>query len=260
MGSGADRRDESISFSLRELTNLEQARVDEERIARDVLAAREREARLESERALVRARAEQERLEHDERERIRRQHAEEEARLEALSRAAVEQARLAVEVGARAEEAERERRHERELAELAIRHKTPSRILLGGVCVLVGVAVGLVPCVLLRAGYEASRADERTLANTREEALANRLRASDARAENATREFDTLRAEGAALRGEVAGLQSKLKSVSLTEAGKVWACPPGKAPTARPVAVGTKPATVDPCAGSRDPLCGLPLN
>lgn len=118
MTGASGRRDESVTFSLRELQELEQ-----ERIAREKREAEEREAaaaraREESARREAEAIAARERAEAEAREAERRRELEELARREAMQKALVEQARIEVEARTRAEEADRERRHERELAAL----------------------------------------------------------------------------------------------------------------------------------------------
>lgn len=106
-GPPSGRREESVSFSLRELTKLE-----EDRLAREAREAHEREA------AAARAREEAARREATAREDERRKALDDLARREAMQKALVEQARIEVEARTRAEEAERERRYELELARL----------------------------------------------------------------------------------------------------------------------------------------------
>jgi hypothetical protein len=138
-----ERRDESVQFSLHELMRLE-----DERIARE---KRDREA---AEAAAIAAREASERREREERERAiaathereRTLRFEEEARREAMSRAAVEQARISVEARTRAEESERERRHELELAKLRMdvaRPHGPGLLLGSGA---VGAALAFAVC------------------------------------------------------------------------------------------------------------------
>ncbi len=113
MTEGGSRNDESVTFSLRELLKQEDERVERERRAEEEARAAAAKARLDAER---RAQEEAERAAAEAREAARRTELEELARREALQRAAMEQARLEVEVRARADERERERRHEIELA------------------------------------------------------------------------------------------------------------------------------------------------
>jgi hypothetical protein len=117
-GGPAGRRDESVSFSLRELQDLE-----EDRIAREKRDATEREA------AAVRAKedaarreaetlAAKQHAEHVTREEQRRRDLEELARREAMQKAIVEQARIEIDAKTRSQERDRERQHEVELARL----------------------------------------------------------------------------------------------------------------------------------------------
>jgi hypothetical protein len=120
MTGGPERRDESVSFSLKELMKLEDERNTEERQAREARelatrAAHDEAERREREEVVARNRAAEE-----ERERARFREMEEEARGEAIQRATVEQARITVEARTRAEESERERRHEIELQRMRV--------------------------------------------------------------------------------------------------------------------------------------------
>lgn len=117
-GGPAGRRDESVSFSLRELQDLE-----EERLAREKRDASEREAaasraKEEAARRDAEALAAKERMDAEAREEQRRRDLEELARREAMQKAIVEQARIEVDAKTRAQERERERQHELELARL----------------------------------------------------------------------------------------------------------------------------------------------
>src|SRR5262245_46952258 len=101
-------KEESVTFSLKELAKLEDERIDQEnrmREAREKAAVAAREDATRKEREELEAR---ERAAADERERARFREMEEEAKREAMSRAAVEQARITVEARTRSEEAERE--------------------------------------------------------------------------------------------------------------------------------------------------------
>lgn len=111
-------REESVSFSLRELQDLE-----EDRIAREKRDASERElamvrAKEDAARREAETLAAKERAEHDAREEQRRRDLEELARREAMQKAIVEQARLEVDAKTRSQERDREREHELELARL----------------------------------------------------------------------------------------------------------------------------------------------
>jgi hypothetical protein len=130
-------REESVEFSLTELTRLEEERI---RQAADEKAAHARTA-MEKEAARKRAAMEEE---------AARKAAERRAELDALAqreamqKAIVEQARLEVEARTRADERERERRHEIELASLRLesaREKpSPGLVPLAGAALLGGFA------------------------------------------------------------------------------------------------------------------------
>lgn len=115
-GGPAGRRDESVTFSLRELQDLEEDRIErEKRDAKEreaaALRAKEDAARREAETLAAKERADAEA-----REEQRRRDLEELARREAMQKAIVEQARLEVDSKTRAQERDRERQHELELA------------------------------------------------------------------------------------------------------------------------------------------------
>lgn len=128
--------EQSVSFSLRELERIENERLDSEKKERQ---ARELEVRRAHEEAIAnaaRARLEEERRAAEgaaETDR-RRRHLEEEAKREAVTRAAVEQTRITVEARTRADQADRERAHEIELAQLRVREREKRSML--------GVVVG----------------------------------------------------------------------------------------------------------------------
>lgn len=158
-GGPAGRRDESVTFSLRELQDLE-----EDRIAREKRDASEREA------AAVRARedaarreaemlAAKERAEAEAREEQRRRDLEELARREAMQKAIVEQARIEVDSKTRAQERDRERQHELELARLrAQQGQTKPGLVIGaalGGALFVLVGAFAIHLVVLKPGSEA---------------------------------------------------------------------------------------------------------
>lgn len=188
MTGGPERRDESVTFSLKELMKLEDQRVDEEKQARE---ARERAAQMAREEQARRERAEleaRERAEADERERARHREMEEEARREAIQRAAVEQARITVEARTRAEESERERRHELELQRMrAEAVKKPGLGAWIG-CALGGSAVALAVCLVMFFGVSKPASDRRIAELDRSNASA------DARADQLGRRVDEQKA------------------------------------------------------------------
>lgn len=128
----AASQDSSLLFSLKELEDIEQARVAGERAARMAAREAERHAFLEYEK--LARHAESERLEEQERRRrtedARRR--EEEGRRVAMERAAVERARAEVEARARAELERARAAHEIELENARSRAaRRTHRILLG---------------------------------------------------------------------------------------------------------------------------------
>ncbi len=177
MTGASGRRDESVSFSLRELQELE-----EERIAREKRETEEREAaavraREESARREAEALAARQRAESEARDAERRRELEDLARREAMQKALVEQARIEVEARTRAEDAERERRHERELAAIrAARTKHgPGAFVasaIGG-----GIAAALVFAVVYFAAVKP--AHDRRVAELADQAARGEARASE---------------------------------------------------------------------------------
>lgn len=181
------RRDESVTFSLRELMKLEEDRVDRERRAREEAQRAEARAREEAERRAAEERDARERAEAEAREAERRRALDELARREAMHKAVVEQARIEVEARTRAEEAERERRHELELARVRTASRSPSV----GTAVLAALgaaAITMAACLALYLGALRPDADRR-IAALEAAALEGRAREADlsARLEDARR-------------------------------------------------------------------------
>jgi membrane protein involved in colicin uptake len=256
MTGGPERRDESVTFSLRELKELEDERVEQERLAKEArelaaLRAREEAVRREREELAVRERAEAE-----ERERVRRREVEEEARREAMSRAAVEQARIAVEARARAEEAERERRHELDMQRARVEtQKKPGAGTIAG-SGLMGAAVAVALCFGVHFAVAKPAADKRIAELDRAVAMA------EGRADELSRRV-------AEQSGQIKDLKTELEEAK-------------RAKTAQPVSSSSTgaqlphrgggghvpvPATSNnkkdnplnggpPCANKFDPLCG----
>jgi len=161
MTGGPERRDESVNFSLKELMKLEDERISQERQARE---ARELAAKTAREEAELREREElaaKDRAAAEERERARFREMEEEARREAIQRAAVEQARITVEARTRAEESDRERRHEIELQRL--RAETMQKPGPGGyvASALGGAAATLALCLVMHFAVSKPASDRR---------------------------------------------------------------------------------------------------
>ncbi len=181
------RRDESVQFSLKELLELEDQRLEEqarEREAREAAAARERE---EAERRRRDEAAAQTRAEEDARERQRRAELEDLARREAMQKAIVEQSRLEVEVRARTEERERERHHEIEIERLRSASKKGSSLgaLIGASAI--GGGVMLIVALAIQFGVQ-KPASERLVRE-----LQQSVTAADQRADELARQLDEQR-------------------------------------------------------------------
>jgi hypothetical protein len=247
-----ERRDESVSVSLRELEKLENERQDREKRQREAHAVAMQRTRDEAAKKEREALAAKERAEAEERERVRLREVEEEARREAMSRAAVEQARIGVEAKTRAEEADRERRHELELARVRAESKNQSG---AGVVVgsgLVGFAIAIAVCCGVYFGA-VRPANARTIAT-----LENDI--ADANAK--TRE---LRSDSIEQSKRIADMQTKLDAAnneiaSLKNASKAPATQPRggtfRAPTGSRLPASPTTGFGNVCAGPGDPACG----
>lgn len=251
MTSGEGRRDESVSFSLRELMKLEDERVDGERQQRE---ARERAAKLAREEAERRERAEleaRERTAAEERERARRIEVEEEARREAMSRAAVEQARIAVEARTRADESERERRHEIELQRM--RTEGQRKPALGGYLAsgLGGAAVAVAGCMVLMFAV-AKPASDRRVAD-----LDRAVATAEGRASTLERRIDEQNLKLAEVQKALDAARDQLAHTP-PPPPNVGPTTPQKGPFAAPGGTSTsiKPPVEKPCVNKFDPLCG----
>jgi hypothetical protein len=249
-----ERRDESVQFSLHELMKLEDERILRERRDRE---ADEAAALAAKQDATRREREAHERAEAQARERERMLRVEEEARREAMSRAAIEQARIEVEARTRADEAERERRHELELARLRLDVGKPHgpAMLLGSAAG--GAAVAFIACVALYFGSlrpEAARKIEGLEAATqRAEARATQLGIESL---SQGKQLNELKESLAVARADIIKLRdSATAKVSTPPHGAGGVPKAGGRPGQPP-----PPASLsDKCAGSRDPLCGLDL-
>lgn len=250
MTNRPERRDESVQFSLKELMKLEDERIGEEKKARDEREAAEARTREETARREREALAAREREEADVRERQRREMVEEEARREAMSRAAVEQARIAVEARARAEESERERRHEIEL--VRVRAETQKKPGIGGFIGsgLAGAGVVLLAALLVHFGM-VKPASARRIAELEQGVAVVESRADQLSHQNA-KQADEL----AATKRELDAAKALL-AASPPPASKTPATAPGggKGPMVTPP---VKPRLPDekPCVDEHDPLCG----
>lgn len=250
MTEGGTRKDESVSFSLRELKKLEDERIEREERARADDASRIARARADAD---ARDRQARERAEAEEREARRRQEQDELLKREALQRAALEQTRLEVEVRARADERERERRHEIELAS-ARAATASSGFGMGALAgsAVVGAVLGAFAAFAIHMTVTVP-ANERRLAES-ERALAVEKQHGIA----VTAELDREKAK----RGEDAARIAQL-GVELENARNVTG--PRSGPKGPGVRIPTTPrgttaprseAFSDKCANG-DPLCGL---
>lgn len=254
-GERRERRDESVSVSLKELMKLEDERIDGEKRAREAQAAalqrtREEQARKKLEEE---ARVAKEREEAAERERQRA--ADEEARREATARAAMEEARLGVEARARAEEAERERQHEIALARL--RSETTAKSGAGVVVGsgLVGVALALAASVVLHFAMVKPTHDA-SLA-----ALEARVSAAEKRANDVVVDGERERVRALKAEAELAAAHRTLEELKSAPKPPTKVGPTtGRGPTSagNPTTSATKAPVSEPCASGddHDPLCG----
>lgn len=253
MTSG-DRRDESVSVSLKELMKLEDERVSDEKRARDAEALAARRAREEAERREREAAEARLRAEAEDRERAKLRETEEEARREAMTRAAVEQARISVEARARAEEAERERRHEIELARIRAESAKKGGLgawIGGGVA---GASIAAVASLVLHFGVASPRAERVALG------LEDRAARAEQRANEAELSAEHERARAAKAEADLAAAKKELderKSAPppTTKGGASGAgVHGGRWQGDRPA---TKSSSADgPCINDWDPLCG----
>jgi len=247
MTGGSERRDESVSFSLKELMKLEDERIDQEKKSRE---ARERTAKLASEEAERREKAElaaRARAEADERERTRRIEREEDARLEAMQRATVEQTRITVEARTRAEESERERSHERELQRMRLEGQKKPEIgaLIGSG--LGGTAFALAGFMVFFFAVAKPASDHRIAE------LDGNVAAAEDRAHALDRRIDEQNIKLAAMTKELEAPRKELAAQP--------APPPAGPPTTTTRPMGHGPATPripvkeEKCVDPHDPMC-----
>ena len=248
MTGGPERREESVSFSLKELMKLEHERIDQEKQAHE---ARERSAKEAREAAERKERAElaaREQAASEARERVRRAQREEEARLESIQRAAVEQMRITVEARTRAEESERERSHERELQRMRLEgQKKPGLGALVG-SGLGGVALALAAFLLFFLGAAKPAADRRIAELDTTAAAAQSLVSTlEQRVDEQSARITTLTKQLEAARAQLAAAADAAKAPPTTTAGPRGG---GGAPVPR------KPLPKEgPCIDPHDPMC-----
>lgn len=241
-------RDESVTFSLRELEKLESERL--EKVRREELAAVERAEREEAE--ARRREADALAAKEEARRLARLEEIELEARREAQARAAVEQTRIEVEARTRAQESDAERRHELELARMRreSEKKTPFGLIVGSAAA--GAALAVAAC--LAAYFGATRpAIDRSMASLENVAA------------RANEHAQTLENEQAADRKKLAGLEADLRDTKQTiatlQANKPVA--PKDPPKGTFVPVPKDPikrtdfSAIDACKNNPDPMCGI---
>ncbi len=246
-------RDESVTFSLRELEKLEDERLDREKRQREAELANMQRAKEDAERRAEEERQARLRAEAEEKQRARLREIEEEARREAMSRAAVEQTRIEVEARTRADEADRERRHELELARIRAESKTHGG---AGVVVgsgLVGFAIALGVCAGVYFGAVAP-ANARTRATLEGQVADAEAKLRDLKNDGIDQQRKLLD-----LQGKLDAATARIDELSKVPVVKTQTRGPtgpvaGPAPTAK-----KDPPPPDPCKDSKDPLCGLDM-
>jgi colicin import membrane protein len=245
-GGPAGRRDESVSFSLRELQDLE-----EERLAREKRDVTEREAavvraREDAARREAEALAAKERAEAAAHEEQRRRENEELARREAMQKAIVEQARLEVDARTRGQERERERQHELELARLRAQQGTtkPGAIIGAGLGSALFVLAGAfaIHLAVLKPSSEARIA-----------ALTEMATRAETRANEAERRSDEQKKQIASL-GEELRQAREAKPAEPPKPPSTTRGSTGRGPTTHPPT--TRPKDPPPCIDPHDPMCG----
>lgn len=244
-GGAAGRRDESVTFSLRELQELE-----DERLAREKRDVKEREAataraREESARREAEQIAANERADAEAREAERRRELEDMARREAMQKAIVEQARIEVDAKTRAQEAERERQHELELARLrAEQGKSKPGVVIGASLGSAGLV--LIGAFAIQLGVLKPSTDARIAAITEMAARA------EAHASDAERRFETEKSKVDALQKEL----DKAREAKPSEPSKSNTTPskPNRGPTTTPTPTTPTPPKRTGC-NPKDPMC-----
>lgn len=252
MSGGPVRRDESVSFSLRELMHLE-----DERVASEHAEARAREARAkaEAEQAELRAKADQqarERAAAAERERRAAEERAATARIEAMQRATVEQARMEVEARTRADEAERERRHELELARLrAEPPKRPIGLALGAAALGAALALG----ASLFVGFVVIKPE---LDRRQARALEDAARDHETRGVALQRQLDEREQALGLVRGELERTRAELAAARKPVVVQgPHPTPPPKPPVGHGPSHPRQSGAFEPTCEKGDPLCGL---
>lgn len=259
----ADRDPEkqsSVLFSLRELMNLEEERIQTEKEREEEARAAEKRAKMEAE---LRMRAAEEgriRAEEERRRIDQQREREEAARLDAIRHAAIERTRLETEERARLAQLELSHKHERDIQALrADKEKTGLRRALIGVAVasvvFAGGGLGYYFGVAVPEGDRAKAAadnEARTMKEARDKAEA------DAAAKNKLIADLTDQRNKAQTEKERLELDQKLidlkagkddkKQPATGPGGIVKPPPPDKTP---------EELLLEKCKNSKDPNCGM---
>ena len=234
--------EESVRFSLKELTRLEDERIAETR--RDA-AAREASLRRAEEDAVLTREAEARaaaKAREEENAKMRRAEAEEIVRCEAMQKALVEQSRLEVEVRARAQERDLERRHELDLQRLKAQGNTRQIGPIAGGALIGGLVMGVVG-VALHFGVTRP-AHEREIARI-ELGVAD----AEGRADRIGRAYE-------AQQKQIDTLEKQLQRVRSDPAPAHTVPSPTPAPPVTTHVVRPTPPPPPKCIDDRDPLCG----
>lgn len=250
MTSGS-KREESVQFSLKELLELEDQRLEEQQRAAAAEEANRARARTDAARREADARAAEEQTRRRSEELARQAELDELARREAMQKAIVEQARLEVEVRARSAERERERLHEVELARM--RSTQPKETTLGGTLIGAAVGGGVMLAVLLGIHFAVTEP-----ANARRIADAEHARSiAEAKADERERQSDAQRSAMLRLEERLASAERELLA---SRSRPATAPPPVSHVTPPHVAAPPAAPKHDPasgtCANKWDPLCG----
>ena len=232
-------REESTQFSLTELLKLEDERIAEVRRSNEEeKRAAERARREAAERAEAEATARARSAQQAELDEL--------ARREAMQKAIVEQARLDVEARTRTQERELERQHEIALAAMKTEgSKGQLGTILGGTAL--GAATMLAAALAIHFG----------VLRPANELRIRELGAAVAAAESRASDLEQRVEEDRKL---IAALRVRPADEPTPRVPDVRAPPPPlrTVPVRPPTRTGTAPTAPDPCAGSKDPLCGLP--
>ncbi len=242
-------RDESVTFSLRELEKLESERLEKER--REKLAAFERAEREESE--ARRREADALAAKEEAARKARLEEIELEARREAQARAAVEQTRIEVEARTRSQESEAERRHELELARIKKEgeKKAPVGLVMGSAAA--GAIAGVAACLI--AYFGATRpATDRSMASLENVAA----RAND-RSQTLENEQNADRKKIAILEAELREAKQAITSLQSNKPVPTRADPPRGTfvPIPKDPIKKTDLNAIDACKNNPDPMCGI---